>query len=189
MAMLFLGASAHAQTHPDSCQALLPRSLSDSLARAFPGYRTPLETDNAPDDIQRSLDHGGTACLGVGIADFTGDGKKDYLVGLTAEKGSAGLAVIALPVKGGWRFRRIRSGAEAARFRQYVTAVEPGRYERSKGLGLALEPGERQSIDCLNWGAKAGAVEAAGFVTCYEDGRWLYVRAFNCRAVGVGRWT
>jgi hypothetical protein len=170
------GIHANAQPHGDRCQAQIPRSLANALAAAFPGYRTPLEYDNAPEDIKRHQSQGGTGCLGVATADFTGDGKKDYLIGLAAVKGSKGLAVIALPRKGGWNFKRITSGSEDARYQQYVEAVEPGRYVRTKAATAALAPGEKQSIDCPNWGALAGSVGATGIVYCYDRGQWWHVR-------------
>jgi hypothetical protein len=173
--LFLLGAHANGQPRPDSCQAQIPRSLADTLTAAFPGYRTPLETDNAPEDIQYNQAHGGTGCLGVGTGDFTGEGKKDYLIGLSALKGSAGLAVVALPRKGGWQFQRIRSWAEEARYRQYVEVVESGRYERTQGATARLGPGEKQWMDCSHSGAMVGTVEATAIVYCYEGGRWLHV--------------
>jgi hypothetical protein len=112
----------------------------------------------------------------VGIADFTGEGKKQYVLGLTALKGSGGLAVIALPRKGGWRFQKIRSGAEDARFRQFVDVVDPGRYERPKSGSAPLAVDEKPLLDCPNSGARVGALGASALVYCYVDGRWLHVR-------------
>ena len=172
-------ASAQAQSHPDACQAQLPRSLSDALARAYPGYRTPLETDNAPEDIETNRDHGGTGCLGVGTGDLTGDGKLDYVVGLTARKGSAGLAVIALPRRGGWNFQKIRSGSEAARYLQYVAVVGPGRFDRAASVSAPLEPGEKSSIVCPHAAARVGTIASTASVYCYQDGRWLHVAVAN----------
>lgn len=169
-------ACASAQLRGDACQAQIPRTLSNALAAAFPGYRTPLEYDNAPEDIKYNQSRGGNGCLGVATADFTGEGKKDYLIGLTALKGSKGLAVIALPRKGGWNFRRITSWTEDARYRQYVDVVKPGRHERAKAVTAPLGPGEKQSMECPNWGALVGAVEATGIVYCYDHGRWSHVR-------------
>jgi len=134
-----------------------------------------LEYDNAPEDIKYSQSHGGNGCLGVATADFTGEGKKDYLIGLTARKGSKGLAVIAMPRKGGWNFRRISSWTEDARYRQYVDVVKPGRHDRAKAMTAPLAPGEKQSMECTNWGALVGAVEATGIVYCYDQGRWSHV--------------
>jgi hypothetical protein len=167
-----------AQPRGDSCQAQIPRTLSNALAAAFPGYRTPLEYDNAPEDIKAHQSHGGNGCLGVATADFTGEGKKDYVIGLSAKKGSKGLAVIALPKKGGrWNLQRITSGTEDARFRQYVDVVTPRRHDRAKALTTPLGPGEKRSIECANWGALVGSVEeATAIVYCYDHGQWSHVR-------------
>jgi hypothetical protein len=170
-------ACAQAQPHPDACQALIPRTLADALARAYPDYRTPLETDNAPEDVRHRMERGGDSCLGVAIADFTGDGKKDYLLGLAARKGSAGLAVIALPIRGGWRYQKLHSGVESARVQLVVQAAEPGRHERPAAIGGPLEAGERRSIDCRHWAAKVGAVDSTGRVYCFQDGGWSFVRS------------
>jgi len=168
-------ACAQAQPHPDSCQQQIPRSLADAADAAFPGYRTPLETDNAPDDIRNSLAHGGSACLGVAAGDFNGDGKKQYLLGLTARKGSAGLAVIALPHRGGWHFQKIPSGSEAARFQQYVRIGEPGKYSRSGSAAAPSRPGERAQLECRHAVALVGTIDAAGMAYCFEQGQWLHV--------------
>ena len=173
LAILSIGANA--QPRGDRCQAQIPGSLSKALAAAFPGYRTPLEFDNAPEDMKANLSQGGNGCLGVAIADFTGEGEKDYLLGLTSVKGVKGMVVIALPRKGGWNFQKITSWAEDTRYRQYVQVVTPGRYERTKGLSAPLAPGEKQSIDCPNWGALVGAVQQTGIVYCYDHGRWSHV--------------
>jgi hypothetical protein len=173
--LTLLCACANAQPRGDACQALIPRSLSRALATAFPGYRTPIEFDNAPEDMKADLSQGGNGCLGVAIADFTGEGKRDYLIGLTSVKGVKGMVVIALPRKGGWNFQTITSWAEDARYRQYVQVVKPGKYERSRSLTAALAPGEKQSIDCANWGALVGAVQQTGIVYCYDHGRWFHV--------------
>lgn len=177
--LFVLGAGAFAQEHADSCQALIPRSLADALAATFRGYRAPLEYDNAPDDIARNREKGGTGCLGVAIADFTGEGKKEYVIGLTALKSSAGLAVIALPRKGGWRFQKIRSASEDARFRQFVEVAEPGRYERDKSRSASLAADERTSLECPNAGVHVGALQGASAVYCYRDGHWLHVWVSN----------
>jgi hypothetical protein len=175
--LFFLSAGfAAAQGHADTCQEQIPRSLADLLAKTFPGYRAPLEYDNAPDDIAKNRNEGGNGCLGVGIADFTGEGKKQYVLGLTALKGSGGLAVIALPRKGGWRFQKIRSGTEDARFRQYVDVVEPGRYERSQSSSGIMGTDEKPLLDCPNSGARVGTLGGSSLVYCYVDGRWLHVR-------------
>ena len=171
-----LAGGAWAQPRPDSCQARIPRTLSNALAAEFPGYRTPLETDNAPEDIQYSQAHGGSGCLGVASADFTGEGKKDYLLGLTALKGGRGMAVVALPRRGGWRFQPVRSGVEDSRVRQYVDVAAPGRHERAPALTAPLRTSERRSLDCPHWGARVGSVDGTAIVYCYLGSQWLHVQ-------------
>ena len=165
-----------AQSYAESCEALIPRSLAVAIEQEYPGYRVPLEFDNAPDDIAYNRTHGGSGCLGVGTGDLTGEGKKDYVIGLTARKGKDGLAVIALPRKGGWRFGKIRSGSEDRRASQYVAIVPPGRYERSLGQTGPMRPGERADMVCGSFGVKGGAVDSTGIVYCYLNGSWAYVR-------------
>ncbi|HYA76609.1 MAG TPA: hypothetical protein VED83_06840 [Burkholderiaceae bacterium] len=166
---------ALAQGHADSCQAQIPRSLADALAKTFPGYRAPLEYDNAPEDASKNRTQGGSGCLGVGVGDFTGEGKKEYVIGLTALKGSGGLAVVALPRKGGWRFQKIRSGTEEARFRQFVEVVEPGHFERAKTRRAPLGTDEARALDCPNAGVRVGALDTTAIVYCFVAGRWQHV--------------
>jgi hypothetical protein len=174
--LAFLLSGAHAQLRADACRALIPRSLSNAVAHAFPGYRTPLEFDNAPEDTKANVAQGGTGCLGVATADFTGEGMKDYVLGLASFKGSKGLAVIAFPRRGGWDFHRITSGVEDARYRQYVGVAAPGPYRRTQAVTAPLGPDEKPSIDCPHSAAVAGTVEGAKIVYCYDRGRWSYVR-------------
>jgi hypothetical protein len=179
VAAMLACASASAQPHLDSCQAQIPRSLANALSAAFPGYRTPLESDNAPEDIRDSREHWGTECLGVATGDFTGDGKKQYLLGLAAIKGSAGLAVIAMPDRGGWHFQRIQSGSEAARFQQYVRVAEAGAYGRPADAAAPPGPGGRRQLNCRHSVALVGTLEGAGMAYCFEQGQWLHAPVSN----------
>ncbi|HEX7156960.1 MAG TPA: hypothetical protein VF229_07070, partial [Burkholderiaceae bacterium] len=155
---------------------LIPRTLSFAVARTFPGYRTPLEFDNAPEDNQANAARGGTGCAGVATGDLAGDHTKVYVLGLASSKGSKGLAVIAFPRRGGWDFHRITSGVEDARFKQYVGVAPPGPYRRAATVTAPLAPGEKQSIDCPHAAAVAGSVEGSKIVYCYDRGQWSYVR-------------
>ena len=159
----------------DSCQSQIPKSLEVAVRVNFSGYRTPFETDNSPADVQFNKSNNGTGCLGVAVADFDGDKKTDYLLGLTAIKGKNGLAVIALSKASGWRFYKIRSWAEDARERQYVEIVKPGIYKRTESLDVALERGERNAMRCLSYGALVGSVESTGVVYCKAKDKWFHV--------------
>jgi len=173
--LIFVGACAQAAQVVDSCQRQIPETLSVAIEAAFPGYRTPLETDNSPDDVEYNKKHGGSGCLNVAVADFNGDHKQDYLLGLTAVNGPTGLAVIALSNKAGWKFQKIQSWTEDARIRQYVEAVKPGKHYRTQALDGPLNAGEKNSMRCSHWGAMVGMMESTGIVYCYQNGRWPYV--------------
>lgn len=173
--LLLLACCAIPTARADSCEGRIPESLNRALSLAFPGYRMPLEYDNAPDDVNADLTRGGTGCLGVASADFTGEGKKDYVVGLTERRGRKGLAAIALPRNGGWVVQRIRSWAEDARVSQYVDVVKPGRYERFASSSAPVGADETAAVTCPNWGAAVGTIGASRIVYCRASGRWLHV--------------
>lgn len=173
--LMAVGTFAQAAQRVDSCQAQIPKKLAAAVVATFPGYRAPLETDNLPEDVEYNRTHGDSGCMGVAVADFNGDRNKDYLLGLAAVKGASGLAVIALSTKTGWEFQKIRSWVEDARVRQYVTAVKPGKHERTEALDGPLDTGEKDSMRCPSWGALVGATESTGIVYCYIGGKWSYV--------------
>jgi len=177
--LLSLASAATAQDIPDSCEEQIPRSLANALERAFPGFRKPLEYDNAPEDIAYSKSHGGRGCLGVATGDFTGEGKKDYIIGMTAKKGGGGLAVIVRPRKGGWSFQEIASWGKHRRVSQYVDVVPPGKYDRVESAAGALAKDERASLTCAHSGVQIGTIEATGVVYCFVDGQWLHVVVSN----------
>lgn len=174
--VIFLVAALSAKAAPaDSCETQIPKALASAISGNFPGFRAPRETDNLQEDVKFDKSRGGKGCLGVAIADFDGDGKKDILLGLTALSGPTGLAVIALTRKSGWQFQQIKSWTEGARLRQYVSAVKPGNYLRTEAIDAPLEEGERGSMQCRYAGALVGATEATGIVYCYINSKWLYV--------------
>ena len=173
--LLFIAGSDFAQNHSDSCEAQMPRSLVNTLERTFPGFRVPLEYDNAPEDIAYNKSHGGTGCLGVGTADFTGEGKKDYVIGMTAVNGGGGLAVIALPKKGGWQLRSIQSWREHQRASGYVAVVPPGKYDKTKSGAAQSGRDARESLTCSNPGIQIGTIEATGTVYCFVQGKLLHM--------------
>jgi hypothetical protein len=146
--LVVIGAGAQGAQCADSCQAQIPKALSVAVATTFPGYRTPLETDNLPEDVQYNRTHGGNGCLGVAVADFNGDGHKDFLIGLTAMNGVSGLGVVALTSENGWRFQNIQTWTEDARVRQYVEAGKPGKCERTEALEGLPGAGERNPLRC-----------------------------------------
>lgn len=76
----------------DACAPLIPPALQDQLQKRFSSYRLPRQTDNIAEDIQYAREHSGSACLGVAIGDFDGDGRADYAIGLTAKSGTGARA-------------------------------------------------------------------------------------------------
>lgn len=173
--LMVLASSAQAAPHVDACLAQLPKTLIAAIPTNFPGYRAPHETDNLPEDVKFNKAHGGKGCLGVAIADFDGDGKKDYLLGVTAVTSQSGLAVIALARTKGWQFHQIKSWTEDVRFRQYVAALKPGTHTRTESLDTPLAEGELESMRCRHSGALVGMTESTGIVYCYMNARWPYV--------------
>jgi hypothetical protein len=167
---------ATAPAAQDACDGQVPQSLQAALARNFPKFRTPMQFDNAPDDVDARRAKGASACLGVDTGDFTGEGKKDYVLGLTARKGGASQAVIALPRSGGWTLMPIRSGTEDRRVELVVEAAAAGHYERDPALRVLLEEGEVSAFVCPHPAAVAGSIDGGARVYCSLAGRWLHVR-------------
>lgn len=141
----------------------------------FAGYRSPMATDNLAEDVEYDRENGGTGCLGVAVADFDGDHAKDYLLGLASLRGTSALSVVALSRGDTWYFQTIRSWVENNRSRLYVMAVKPGRHDRTASLSGPIDKGEKESMQCPNWGAQVGATESTGIVYCYIGGQWYYV--------------
>ena len=97
--LIFCAGHAHGV---DSCKVQIRSSLAVALGKGFPKFRAPLAADNLAKDIELDLKEGRKGCLGVATADFDGDGVKDYLLGLTALKGSGALVVVALARGKNW---------------------------------------------------------------------------------------
>jgi hypothetical protein len=168
------GVDAHSSPTKDSCQDQIPAHLSTSIMQKFPGYRPPLATDNLSEDIDWNIKEGGKGCLGVAIADFDGDGSKDFLLGLTSLGSEGALVVVALTRGSSWNLHTLDRWKDG-RARLYVTAEKPGSFNRTGSLDGPLEPGERKSINCTNWGALFGATESSGVVYCFTRGKWHHV--------------
>ncbi len=170
--LITFGIAAFGET--DSCQTQIPEQLSTAIKQKFPEYRTPLATDNYPDDIKWNVDHGGTGCLGVAIADFDGSGSKDYLLGLASVSDDGELIVVALAHGSSWNFQSLYK-ANDGRKRTYVAVVKPGVFERTEALDGSLSSGELKSMRCKNSGASFGTIESSGVVYCLIKGKWKYV--------------
>lgn len=92
--------ASHTAVAADSCSSRIPDSLQAELAAAFPAFRVPAVKDNLPEDVQYDLAHGGNGCLGVAVADFDGNGTKDYALILSALQNGGWALVVALSHNG-----------------------------------------------------------------------------------------
>ena len=170
--LIAFGIAAFGDT--DSCQKQIPESLSAALKQQFPEYHPPLVTDNNPDDIKWDVEHGGSGCLGVGVADFDGDSSKDYLLDLTALSDEGFLIVVALSHGNSWDFHTLYKSKQD-RKRTYVAVAKPGKFKRTEAADGPLASGELNSMSCPNWGATFGTVESSGVVYCFTKGKWHHV--------------
>jgi hypothetical protein len=158
----------------DACDAQVPRALKAEIEKAFPAFRTPVATDNLAEDVKWDLEQKGKGCLGVAKADFDGNGTKDFLLGLTARKGTGATVLIALSLNGAWQFHQLDAWPEG-RSRLYVSAEKPGTYVRTEALEDPLEPGEMSPLKCQNPVAVFGATESTGVAYCYKKNKWQHV--------------
>jgi len=169
--LMLLGAPGIAA---DPCEVQIPSSLKVAVGKAFSKFRAPLSTDNLAEDIEWDLKEGRKGCLGVAIADFDGDGTKDFLLGLTALRGSGALVVVALARGKNWKLETLSEWPEG-RDRLYVAVDKPGVYRRTEALDGPLEPGEIDPLRCLHSAAVFGATESSGVAYCYNNHRWQHV--------------
>jgi hypothetical protein len=167
------GPIAAAKDAGDACRKQIPASLVSALEKTFPGFDAPLVSDNDPDDVEYSLKHGGTGCLGVAPGDFDGDGRKDFALALTPRKGQGAIVVVALRARVGWSFKTIYSVDN--RRRLYVETVSPGRYEDTGSSEDPKESGELDVLTCPHSGVVTGETEATGTVFCLVSGDWRKV--------------
>ena len=127
---------------------------------------------NLAEDVAWSKEQTGNACLGVAQADFDGNGKKDWLLGLTEKKGTSSLVVAALSLGGKWQLHKLDSWPEG-RSRLYVTVDKAGTYD-SVFDGEPSEKGEVNRLVCPHSVAVFGTTESSGVAYCYSRGRWQH---------------
>ena len=158
----------------DACRAQIPSSLTAAAQKAFPTFRLPVVTDSQAADVQQNLKEKGSSCLGVAEADFDGNGTKDFVIGLTALKGTRYVVVVALLRKNKWQFHKLDEQLDG-RSSLYVSAEKPGTYLRTEALDGPLEPGEVSKLTCHNPVAVFGGIESSGVAYCYKRGKWPHV--------------
>lgn len=176
-ALTLAALTVHAGQIPDACAGLVPTALQSALSQKYPAYRLPRQSDNLDEDVERNRKRGGSGCLGVAAADMNGDRKKDYVLVLSPLKGEQGLVIIALSGKNSWTLQELSAGIADARRRQYVEAVNPGKYQRTEALDANASGDEMASMICTNSGVIVGASESTGVVHCYIEGKVRHVWA------------
>lgn len=176
--LITIGVAAQGAPEKDSCQMQIPEQLNASIKQKFPEYRPPLATDNYPDAIKWNIKDGGNGCLGVAIADFDGNGSKDYLLDLTSLSDDGFLIVVALAHGKSWDFHTLYK-SKNDRQRTYVAAKKPGKFKRTESADGPLASGELNSMRCPNWGAIFGTIESSGVVYCFTKEKWHHVWVSN----------
>jgi hypothetical protein len=157
----------------DACKALIPAALQAQLLKRFTEYRLPRETDNGAEDIQYARDHSQSACLGIATADFDGDGRLDYLIGLTAKNGDGALVLVALARGAGWKIHKLDVWKEG-RSRLYVSTEPAGTYDNVGDSDGPLEKGEVKKLVCPHEVAVFGTTEASGVAYCLVNSQWKH---------------
>jgi hypothetical protein len=157
----------------DACKPLIPGSLQAKLMGRYTEYRLPRETDNLKEDIQYARDHSHSGCLGVASDDFDGDGRQDYLIGLTAKNGDGTLVLVALARGTGWEIHKLDVWKEG-RSRLYVSTAPAGTYNGVGDFDEPLEKGEVEKLECAHDVTIFGTTEASGVAYCFVNSQWKY---------------
>ena len=160
----------------DSCGSLVPPALASQVKATYAGYRLPHESDNPSEDIHYAREHGQTGCLGVAIADFNGDGKPDYALGLTQVGGPGALIVVAVTGSKEWQLHKLDAWKDD-RSRLYVSSDVAGTYDRFAGFDGPPERGEVEHLKCANAVVVFGATESSGVIYCLNKSRWRHTWA------------
>jgi len=177
LALTLLSASAFSDDacSDDTCRSLMPPSLVIAAAKAFKGFRPPLATDNSADDIEWFVKQGGSGCFGAASADFNGDGRKDFILGLTSDSGNSGMVAAAFATVSGWELEKLADESNESRLRLFVGVGEPGTYELTEALD-GPGPDDTSPLKCPHAVAVFGAIEAWGVTYCYNNGEWRHVQ-------------
>ncbi len=160
----------------DSCAAAIPDGLRIAVARQFPGYRLPKESDNLPEDIQYNRDHEGGGCLGVAAGDFSGNGRGDFAF-LLMSKRDVWLTV-AVRGSSSWQVEKVwNAGKPSLRTRLYVDKEPPGKYDDviQSESDAAPEPGQVDSFTSKSDVVVTGTIESTEIAFFKGPKGWIHV--------------
>ncbi len=111
----------------------------------------------------------------VASADFNGDLQPDYALILKTLNGSGVRVVAALSQGKRWGIVSIRTWS-APIGGQYVRALEPGHYKRTRALdGPVAESGELLEFTSKRPGFVTGTLESSGAAYFLDRGKWVHV--------------
>jgi hypothetical protein len=160
----------------DACSQLMPADLRRFIAAHYPDRLLPSAKQTEPEDLTYSVEHGGTGCLRLAVADVDGDGRNDYAALLVSRtKPTDTDFVVFRQTTNGWRAYRLAHAQDVATSRYYVEACPPGTYRMSEAIAEITEPGERSRIVSRRPGFFFSAFESADVAYFYQHGRWVHV--------------
>jgi hypothetical protein len=160
----------------DACANKLPSSLIDQLKARFPHHRVPVSSDNEAWAVASDRRSGGDGCLGIAKGDFDGDGTIDFAVLLSPAGDTTSPLIVALGDSQTYGLDSLDVSTGPRRI-YYVSALVPGRYQRTKTLSdaVALEPGELAVFESKRPGIVTGALEDGAVAYFYDGHRWVHV--------------
>jgi len=169
-----LSGSAPGAPPDDACLKLVSHDVQEAVARDFPAYRLPMQSDNSPEDIARNTPDDGVGCLGVALGNFK-DSRTSTALLLTRRDADDTILVVAFPSDASWRTEKLREFGPGRGW-LFVRATPPGTFSRTKALeGPASEPGERLRVVSKRPGLLSGVLERSGVAYFFTNTGWVHV--------------
>ncbi len=160
----------------DACAGLIPRPLVAQIDAQFPEYRLPFAKDWDPEDVKYSVEHGGSACLGITGGGFhTAAPEIAVLLGARGGSGSSILVVARALGRDRWEIQKIYEFPMPIGW-LYAEKLEPGKYVRSESAEGALDVGELAIVNSAREGILAGKLESWALAFFFLKGSWIHVR-------------